>query len=144
MTRRQARELALQALFQLDFNSDAEDIASREAQEKAIEAAAAELENTVVKTRDRKFVEKLVYGTMTFRDQIDELINGAANDWKVSRMAGVDRNIARMAVYELKFDEEKTDVGVVVNEAVELAKKFGTDDSGRFINGVLAGVNSKG
>lgn len=144
MTRRQARELALQALFQLDFNSDAEDIASREAQEKAIEAAAAELENTVVKTRDRKFVEKLVYGTMTFRDQIDELINGAAKDWKVSRMAGVDRNIARMAVYELKFDEEKTDVGVVVNEAVELAKKFGTDDSGRFINGVLAGVNSKG
>lgn len=144
MTRRQARELALQSLFQLDFNSDAEDIASREAQEKAIEAAAAELENTVVKTRDRKFVEKLVYGTMTFRDQIDELINGAAKDWKVSRMAGVDRNIARMAVYELKFDEEKTDVGVVVNEAVELAKKFGTDDSGRFINGVLAGVNSKG
>ena len=144
MTRRQARELALQALFQLDFNSDADDIASREAQEKAIEAAAAELENTVVKARDRKFVEKLVYGTMTFRDQIDELINGAAKDWKVSRMAGVDRNIARMAVYELKFDEEKTDVGVVVNEAVELAKKFGTDDSGRFINGVLAGVNSKG
>lgn len=144
MTRRQARELALQALFQLDFNSDAENTASREAQEKAIEAAAAELENTVVKTRDRKFVEKLVYGTMTFRDQIDELINGAAKDWKVSRMAGVDRNIARMAVYELKFDEEKTDVGVVVNEAVELAKKFGTDDSGRFINGVLAGVNSKG
>lgn len=144
MTRRQARELALQALFQLDFNFDAENTASREAQEKAIEAAAAELENTVVKTRDRKFVEKLVYGTMTFRDQIDELINGAAKDWKVSRMAGVDRNIARMAVYELKFDEEKTDVGVVVNEAVELAKKFGTDDSGRFINGVLAGVNSKG
>ena len=144
MTRRQARELALQALFQLDFNSDADDIASREAQEKAIEAAAAELENTVVKARDRKFVEKLVYGTMTFRDQIDELINGAAKDWKVSRMAGVDRNIALMAVYELKFDEEKTDVGVVVNEAVELAKKFGTDDSGRFINGVLAGVNSKG
>ena len=51
---------------------------------------------------------------------------------------------ARMAVYELKFDEEKTDVGVVVNEAIELAKKYGTDDSSRFINGVLAGVNSKG
>ena len=100
MSRRQARELALQALFQLDFNSDAETIASREAQEKAIEAAVAELEN----------------GNIT----------------------------ASMAVYELKFDEEKTDVGVVVNEAIELAKKYGTDDSSRFINGVLAGVNSKG
>ncbi len=141
MSRRQARELALQALFQLDFNSDAESIASREAQERAIEAAVAELNNAHVSSMDRKFIEKLVYGTMTFREDIDAIINEAAKDWKVSRMAGVDRNIARMAVYELKFDEEKTDVGVVVNEAIELAKKYGTDDSSRFINGVLAGVN---
>ena len=144
MSRRQARELALQALFQLDFNSDAETIASREAQEKAIEAAVAELEHGNITARDRGFIEKLVFGTMTFREDIDAMINGAAKDWKVSRMAGVDRNIARMAVYELKFDEEKTDVGVVVNEAIELAKKYGTDESSRFINGVLAGVNSKG
>lgn len=141
MTRRQARELALQALFQLDFNPDAEEKNSREVQERAIEAAAAELEDHAINGKSRKFIERLVYGTMTFRDEIDKLINDAAKDWKVSRMAGVDRNIVRMAVYELKFDEEKTDVGVVVNEAVELAKKYGTDDSGRFINGVLAGVN---
>lgn len=141
MTRRQARELALQALFQLDFNPDKDEINSREVQEKAIEAAIAELKDSAVNSRSRKFIERLVYGTMTFREEIDKLINDAAKDWKVSRMAGVDRNIARMAVYELKFDDEKTDVGVVVNEAVELAKKYGTDDSGRFINGVLAGVN---
>lgn len=141
MTRRQARELALQALFQLDFNPDKDEINSREVQEKAIEAAIAELKAAAVNSRSRKFIERIVYGTMTFREEIDKLINDAAKDWKVSRMAGVDRNIARMAVYELKFDDEKTDVGVVVNEAVELAKKYGTDDSGRFINGVLAGVN---
>ena len=141
MTRRQARELALQALFQLDFNPDKDEINSREVQEKAIEAAIAELKDSAVNSRSRKFIERLVYGTMTFREEIDKLINDAAKDWKVSRMAGVDRNIARMAVYELKFDDEKTDVGVVVNEAVELAKKYGTDDSSRFINGVLAGVN---
>lgn len=141
MTRRQARELALQALFQLDFNPDKDEINSREVQEKAIEAAIAEWQDSAVNSRSRKFIERLVYGTMTFREEIDKLINDAAKDWKVSRMAGVDRNIARMAVYELKFDDEKTDVGVVVNEAVELAKKYGTDDSGRFINGVLAGVN---
>ena len=141
MTRRQARELALQALFQLDFNPDKDEINSREVQEKAIEAAIAEWKYSAVNSRSRKFIERLVYGTMTFREEIDKLINDAAKDWKVSRMAGVDRNIARMAVYELKFDDEKTDVGVVVNEAVELAKKYGTDDSGRFINGVLAGVN---
>lgn len=141
MTRRQARELALQALFQLDFNPDKDEINSREVQEKAIEAAIAEWKDSAVNSRSRKFIERLVYGTMTFREEIDKLINDAAKDWKVSRMAGVDRNIARMAVYELKFDDEKTDVGVVVNEAVELAKKYGTDDSSRFINGVLAGVN---
>ena len=74
MSRRQARELALQALFQLDFNSDAETIASREAQEKAIEAAVAELEHGNITARDRGFIEKVVFGTMTFREDIDAMI----------------------------------------------------------------------
>lgn len=144
MSRRQARELALQALFQLDFNQseNTEPEGQQEARLTVIDAAAAEMEGRLG-SRDRQFVEELVNGTMDSLQEIDGLITSASKDWKLSRMAGVDRNITRMAVYELKFREEKVTPNIVINEAVELAKKYGTDDSGRFVNGILGAVMRK-
>lgn len=142
MSRRQARELALQALFQLDLNPCDEEAQLTTAMTQVIEAAIAEYEEHTGK-HDRAFVEELVGGTLDNLVQIDELIGASAKDWKVSRMPGVDRNIARLAVFELKFREEKVAANIIINEAVELAKKFGTDDSSRFVNGVLGAIARK-
>ena len=91
-------------------------------------------------SKDRSYAEGLVMGTLENQQAIDEILEQHARDWSIDRMAAVDRNIARMAVFELKFQEEKVDTAVIINEAVNLAKKFGTDDSSRFINGILSSV----
>ncbi len=72
-------------------------------------------------------------------DEIDEVLNQASSGWKVSRMSKVDVNILRLAVYEMKYDED-VPVKVAINEAVELAKKFGGDDSSSFVNGILGKI----
>ena len=130
MSRRQAREVALQALFQLDFN------------EVTIEAAvdAALGESAVLADRDREYLRKAVSGTKENLAAIDAIIMECSREWKVERMSGIDRNIARLAVFEMKFNEEEITPNIVINEAVELAKKFGTDESARFINGVLGAM----
>jgi len=130
MSRRQAREMALQTLYQLDFN----DIDP----EQALTAAADEAGPVGAKTR--AYAWSLVSGTMTHRGAIDEIITRVSAEWKLDRMASVDRNIARMAIYEMKFGSEPLPPNVVINEAVELAKIFGTEDSGRFVNGILGSL----
>ncbi|MDR3593006.1 MAG: transcription antitermination factor NusB [Negativicutes bacterium] len=133
MSRRKAREMALQALFQLDFNETEPEV--------ALEVVYAEFGKIGEKTRD--YALKLVSGTHQEQSRIDQIIGDLSADWSVDRMAGVDRNIARMAVFELKFGTEELSPSVVINEAVELAKTFGTDDSGRFINGILGSLVRK-
>ena len=130
MSRRQAREVALQALFQLDFN------------EVTIEAAvdAALGESAVLTDRDREYLRHAVSGTKENLAAIDAIIMECSREWKVERMSGIDRNIARLAVFEMKFNEEEITPNIVINEAVELAKKYGTDESARFINGVLGAM----
>ena len=130
MSRRQAREVALQALFQLDFN------------EVTIEAAvdAALGESAVLADRDREYLRKAVSGTKENLAAIDAIIMECSREWKVERMSGIDRNIARLAVFEMKFNEEEITPNIVINEAVERAKKYGTDESARFINGVLGAM----
>lgn len=83
------------------------------------------------------YAQQLVDGVSAQKEAIDAELSMYAQDWKVSRMPAVDRNILRIAVYEMKYQEEKIDDGVAINEAVELAKRFGTDRSPKFINGVL-------
>jgi N utilization substance protein B len=85
------------------------------------------------------FVVELVDGVGRHRDEIDALISRFAIDWPLARMPAVDRNLLRLAVFELTR-QPGTPVGVVIDEAVELAKRFSTDDSGRFVNGVLSAV----
>lgn len=85
------------------------------------------------------FARRLVEGTLAHMDEIDAIIRKTATHWSVERMARTDRNVLRLAVYELLYE---TDVpaSVTVNEAVELAKQYGDEDSGKFVNGVLGQV----
>jgi N utilization substance protein B len=130
MSRRQAREVALQALFQLDFNEGK--------QEAAVEAALGE--SVVLADKDREYAKSIVEGAQCNLTEIDALITKHSREWKVARMSGVDRNITRIAIFEMKFGEETIDPKIIINEAVEMAKKFGTDDSGRFVNGILGAM----
>jgi len=126
--------MALQALFQLDFN--------RIATSHALEAVVAEHEG--VSENARSYAEQLVVGTYRHLAEIDAIIREHAVDWKPERMPSVDRNIARLAIYELLFGSEDLTPNIVINEAVELAKTFGTEESGRFINGILGALVKKG
>jgi N utilization substance protein B len=82
----------------------------------------------------------VVSGTRSQLGGIDEMLSAHAKGWKLDRMAAVDRNLARLAVCEMCFAEEKLAPGIAINEAVELAKKFGTDDSSRYVNGILGAM----
>ena len=131
MSRRLAREMAVQALFLLDFNAGA-------GQELALEAVFAERE--AVSPSVKEYASSLVEGTQKHLAAIDKNMAGISKEWPVDRMPGVDRNIIRMALFEMKYADQPVDAGVVINEAVELAKIFGTENSGRFINGILGSL----
>lgn len=127
MSRRTSREFALQGLFQIDVV----DANVEESIQHVMEQEGAEV--------DPLFVRDLVQGTVKNREQIDEILTRFTTGWDLTRMANVDRNVLRMAVYELLFVLE-TPSSVVVNEAVDLAKAFSTPESGKFVNGVLGKI----
>ena len=125
MRRRQAREIALQFLYGFDLNP------------REIEDALGDLWKSFhVRGEDRVFVEELVRGTLAERDRLDGLIRKHALHWEFDRIALIDRNILRLGLYELSC---RADIPpkVAINEAVDLAKKFSTDQSGAFVNGIL-------
>jgi N utilization substance protein B len=128
-TRRQARELALQALYALDVNHD-----------QAGAGMGAFWENFEAPLDVRVFAEELVSGFLAHHLLIDACIEGHSRNWTISRMARVDLNILRLAVYELLH---RPDIprSVTINEAIEIAKKFGTEDSPAFVNGILDEIN---
>ena len=132
MSRRHAREAALLTLFQLEFD------AGEESEEKASELAIDEVEG--IKENDLSYAHALVQGTRTHLVEIDAEIARLAKEWKLHRMAAVDRNLIRMAYYEMRYQEERIDPPVAINEAVELAKKYGSDDASRYVNGILAAM----
>jgi N utilization substance protein B len=132
MIRRVAREMVLQSLFQMDYtHADADEALAIALEVQQEEEKSEEAEKAF------KYAEKVLKGTAENLALIDELIGRYAINWEVKRMPGIDRNILRIAIYEMRFAEEKIPVTVAVNEAVELAKMFGSDKSARFINGVL-------
>ncbi|SHK93532.1 NusB antitermination factor [Selenomonas ruminantium] len=137
MSRRQAREAALQALFQLDLNPGEAD-QQEQYETLAIDTVLGEAEK--MSAHDREFVKALVHGTRAHIADIDSLIATSSKDWKIERMATVDRNITRLATFEIRFAEEKLTPNIAINEAVELAKKYGTDDSSRYVNGILGAM----
>jgi N utilization substance protein B len=90
----------------------------------------------------RSFAERLVWGVHERRREMDRLIAGSAEHWRIDRMAVVDRNVLRMAVYEMITDRQ-TPPAIVIDEAIEVAKKFGSEESGGFINGVLDAIRRR-
>jgi transcription antitermination protein NusB len=124
-TRRQAREFALQILYQLDIGK-----------EPLPETLAAFWESNPCVGDTHTFANKLVKGTIENLPKIDELIAKYTENWDISRMASIDRNIIRSSTYEILFSPD-VPLNVVINEAVELAKKFSTSESSKFVNGVL-------
>ena len=144
MSRTLARETAFRALFQLDFNSgETEDhkIYENLAIGTAIEAAEEFNSKDDLNEKNLQYVGETVKNVRAHLEEIDEIIKShLKSNWTLSRLASADRNILRLAVYELKFSEDEIPVGVAINEAVKLAKKYGTDDSGRFVNGVLDSI----
>ena len=126
--RRKARELALQMLFQHDMSGNAPD---------TITATFEELQKS--KPNTREFATKVFRGTVDNLPTIDDMIQAQADNWRLSRMATVDRNIIRMSVYEF-LHETDTPKLVIIDEAIEIAKKYGTQKSSQFINGILDGI----
>lgn len=168
MIRRLAREVALQALFQIDFTGvdgktavaaamgEHEDIKVH----RVSEAEAAEMKElgettklAALQTREaaeqKKFnyVEDyalhLVNGVLGAKDAVDSELGQFATNWTVERMPATDRNILRIAVFEILFAEPKVAAGIAINEAVEIAKSYGTDESPRFVNGILGKLVKK-
>lgn len=136
MKRRLAREIALQSLYQIEMNEVSPEAAIETVLEEARSDNEAELavgEGDVART---PYLTDLVEGTTRNKERIDETLSVYLTGWKVDRLSKVDRQILRLAAYELLFGTE-VPPKVVVNEAIELAKRFGSDESGKFVNGVL-------
>lgn len=137
MSRRELREQIFKYIFRVEFH-DREEMSEQEqfffetlkmeAQERELQEIRDE-DAAYISGKSNKIIEKL--------DEIDEMINKKAKGWTTQRMGKVDLTILRLAVYEIVFDED-VPTGVAINEAVELAKRFGQEESSGFVNGVLA------
>lgn len=134
MKRSELREHLFLMLFRKDFH-EAEELK---------EQAQFYLESLEEPTaKDMEYLEKRFVDVLKYADEIDSMIEEVSKGWQLKRIGKVELTIMRLAVYEIKFDEE-IPTGVAINEAVELAKKFGEDNSGGFVNGILAKIANEG
>jgi N utilization substance protein B len=154
--RREARERAVQFLFQHDLNPPPDLSAALEHFWESQRAAAIAEEKgaanwgepvelpppTVEEAAVRLFADPLIRGTLEFRDEADGVIKKHAKNWDLHRIAAVDRNILRLAIYEMLHRDDIPPV-VSINEAVDIAKKFSTQGSGKFVNGILDKVKGE-
>lgn len=128
MTRRELREQIFKMLFRIDFHG-------REELPGQLKLFGEEQEQ--LQEKDRRYLDEKCQAVFDRVTELDETINQVSSGWKTSRMGKVDLTIIRLAVYEMRHEED-IPVAVSINEAVELAKKYGTDSSPSFVNGVLA------
>src|SRR3989344_4242685 len=132
-SRHLARSIAMQTLYEWDFRGK-DDANLPELIERNMLEFGPGLD-------ERKFVEALIHGALGKREVIDQIIEKAAPEWPIEQVAMVDRNILRIGIFELLFsDREAVPPKVAINEAIELAKSFGGETSGRFVNGVLGTI----
>ena len=133
--RTQAREAALAMLYQRDLSGDGTE-----------QVIAAFLEGGLseekLEPQARRFAEHLVRGVVRRMEELDGLIRAGSTNWRLERMAAVDRNVLRIALFEL-LDEPDTPAAVILDEAVELAKLFGGEESGAFVNGLADGIRRR-
>ncbi|WP_413308930.1 transcription antitermination factor NusB [Bacillus sp. 1P10SD] len=125
MKRRTAREKALQALFQIDVSNTEPSLA---------------IEHVLEGEVGDEYLSNLVLGVVEHKEEIDKLIIENLEKWSLDRLATVDRNLLRIAAYELKFYQNEIPENVILDEAIEIAKIYGDDQSSKFINGVLSKV----
>lgn len=130
MSRREIREQIFKMLFRVEFHDE---------EEYEQQLGLFMEESAPVGEENRQYIEDKFQDITDKLAEIDALINENATGWKTSRMGKVDLTLLRLAVYEIKY-EESIPTGVAINEAVELAKQYGTDDSSSFVNGVLAKI----
>jgi N utilization substance protein B len=149
-TRREARERAVQFLFQYDLNPPEDLEAALERFWESQRAEAVEQDKggatwgqpvelpppTAEETAVRAFAEPLIRGALAHRAELDERIRKHTRNWELHRIAAVDRNVLRLAIFEMLHREDIPPV-VSINEAVDIAKKFSTQESGKFVNGIL-------
>ena len=126
-----ARTIAMQSLFLWDFNGQQEKDLT-----KIVKSIFA---NFAPKFNDQGFVKRLIMGVMGRQADIDEYITRYATEWPLDQITITDRNILRIGVYELVYDDE-IPAKVAINEAIEIAKAFGSESSGKFVNGVLGAI----
>ncbi len=124
-TRRRARRVTLETLYEYDIVSHDPD-----------EVLEQRLETSPMERAGVEFAQQLIHGVIAYQEQMDMLIARFAPEWPLDQMAVIDRNVLRIAIYEFLVTDE-TPVKVAINEAVELAKVYGSDSAPRFINGVL-------
>lgn len=129
-TRRKARALALQVLYEIDS-----------VEHKADAVLDHLLAGAGLSEENNAFVRELVIGVLQNREKIDDILRKFAPAWPIGQIAVIDRNILRLAIMEILFDN-RMPVKVSINEAVELAKNFGGDNSARFVNGVLGSISA--
>lgn len=134
MSRRKARFIAFQSLFELDF---------QDFKKEKLEGGLILLRNIqeFSGNEQKDFIEFLFNGVIKKREIVDKMIEKAAPEWPLSQINLIDRNVLRLGIFELIFGDHKTvPPKVAINEAIEIAKAFGSDSSGRFINGVLGTI----
>jgi len=129
--RRRSREFVLQVLYQLDITK-----------QDPIKTLALTKEHFTPKEEDNEFVERIVLGVLEHCKEIDRFIEQYSENWRLDRMATIDRNILRMAIFELLYCKE-IPPKVTLNEAVDLGKRFGSEDSGSFVNGILDRIQNE-
>ena len=130
MTRREIRELIFKMVFRVEFHNEEEIPEQLRLFMDALDTAD---------DNDRAYIEHKAEDILAHLAEIDEIIDSSATNWKTSRMAKVELTLIRVAVYEIKYEED-VPTGVAINEAVELAKAYGEDNSPSFVNGVLARI----
>ena len=130
MTRREIRELIFKMVFRVEFHDEEEIPEQLRLFMDTLESAGEE---------DRAYIEHKVQDILTHLEEIDAIIDSSAQNWKTSRMAKVELTLIRLAVYEIRYEED-IPTGVAINEAVEVAKSYGEENSPAFVNGVLARI----
>ncbi len=141
--RRKGREITLQVLYSLDFPDNKDSIDSYDAfnyyQDQLIARCLAE--NVKINSSVYEFSEELIKNTLINIEEIDKIIVEQCDNWDFDRLAVIDRNILRMATYEIIF--KRVHPAIIINEAIEISKKFSTEKSGKFINGILDSIYKK-
>ena len=141
MTRREVREVTFMMLFQLEFRQDVS-IEDMLAQYYTIDIESTDEEENLPKVKlsesDRNYIQTVVDGVIKTKSELDGIIALYAKGWTLERIIKVDLSVLRFCIYEMKYMSDETPLAVSINEAVEISKKYGTEKSKSFVNGVLS------